>query len=219
MKEITELKEKISKLESGLKSKNTPENQKKIFEKALETAKLKLKELEQNPPKNETRGRKKGVKNKPKEEPVAKDKKPISQDRFKKLMEKLKGKKAYSFLRKMKKKNIKLDAELTALPAGKRISASGNVYYEYRPNRTDVSARHRLASGGGVDEKRKDYYYAARLKSSEWDEQKQEKLPNSTWSEAVLIAKQIAKMNKTEVRLSESEGFNNQGHYFHWQSI
>lgn len=221
MKEINELKEKISRLEAGLKSKNTPENQKKIFEKALETAKAKLAEMEDAP--KVGRGRPKGSTKKVKAdaEPQKKapERKKIDETRFKKLMEKLKGSKAYSFLRKMKKQNIKRDAEVLALPAGKRTSASGNVYYEYRTNRSDLNKTHRLAMGGEVDTKRKDYYYAARLKKGDWDEQEQQKIPNSTWDEAVLIAKHVAKTNNTEVRLSESEGYNNQGYYFHWQSI
>jgi hypothetical protein len=34
-----------------------------------------------------------------------------------------------------------LDSNKKAKPAGKRISAEGNVYYEYRRNRTDVNQR------------------------------------------------------------------------------
>jgi len=36
-------------------------------------------------------------------------------------------------------KNISRDKKLKALPPGKRISASGKVYYEYRQNRSDLS--------------------------------------------------------------------------------
>jgi hypothetical protein len=36
------------------------------------------------------------------------------------------------------------DRKRKALPAGKRVSASGNIYYERRPNRSDVSRKDRL---------------------------------------------------------------------------
>ena len=36
-------------------------------------------------------------------------------------------------------KNLSRDKKLKALPPGKRISASGKVYYEYRQNRSDLS--------------------------------------------------------------------------------
>jgi len=35
-------------------------------------------------------------------------------------------------------KNLSRDKKLKALPPGKRISASGKVYYEYRQNRSDL---------------------------------------------------------------------------------
>lgn len=223
MNEILELKQKIAKLEAGLKSKNMPESQKKIFEKALENATTKLKDLESAPPKKiETRGRKKGIPNKTKQEKKSTDehsKKPINEKKFNKLLDKLKSKKAYSFLKKIKKANLIKDYGLSALPSGKRTSANGNIYYEYRPNRTDVSAIHRLAHGGGLDTKRKDYYYARWTGKGKWSDEKQVKIPNSTWAEAVTIVKHIAQINKTEVRLSESEGYSNQGHYFHWQQL
>lgn len=36
------------------------------------------------------------------------------------------------------KTNLKRDKVRNALPSGKRISKSGNVYYEYRKNRSDM---------------------------------------------------------------------------------
>ena len=47
--------------------------------------------------------------------------------------------------------------------------------------------------------------------SSQWDKQPQISLGCISWNAAVKIAK--AQKDKA-VRLSESEGFNNQGHYF-----
>ena len=43
--------------------------------------------------------------------------------------------------KKRTKKSIYLDSLRPAKKAGKRISAEGNVYYEYRPNRTYVKPR------------------------------------------------------------------------------
>ena len=42
------------------------------------------------------------------------------------------------------KSNIRTDRKIRALHPGKRISASGNVYYEYRKNRSDRSRTKRL---------------------------------------------------------------------------
>lgn len=42
------------------------------------------------------------------------------------------------------KTNPKFDIRFGALPEGKRISESGNVYYETRRNRSDVSKRKKI---------------------------------------------------------------------------
>jgi len=39
------------------------------------------------------------------------------------------------------KSNVKRDKKRDALPAGKRISKSGKVYYEYRKNRSDLKGK------------------------------------------------------------------------------
>jgi len=39
-------------------------------------------------------------------------------------------------------KNLVKDLKFMALPPGKRISKEGNVYYEYRPNRSDIRYDH-----------------------------------------------------------------------------
>jgi hypothetical protein len=41
-------------------------------------------------------------------------------------------------------RNIKQDKRLSALPPGKRISKNGNIYYEYRSNRSDLNQKTRL---------------------------------------------------------------------------
>jgi len=73
----------------------------------------------------------------------------------------------------------------------------------------------KMAQGG---ETKKTYYLALRTSNKSWDSHKQEEF-DGTWNEAVSKAKQLAKENKSEVRLSESKGYNNQGHYFHHQNI
>lgn len=49
--------------------------------------------------------------------------------------------------------SIELDSNIKAKKPGKRISASGNVYYEYSPNRSDVNRKKKpyLEMGGGVE--------------------------------------------------------------------
>jgi hypothetical protein len=40
-----------------------------------------------------------------------------------------------------KRESLKGDKKRKALPPGKRISKSGNVYYEYRRNRSDLPGK------------------------------------------------------------------------------
>lgn len=47
-------------------------------------------------------------------------------------------------LRQIGKSNIKRDKLFVAKKPGKRVSASGNVYYERRRNRSDKNRRKRL---------------------------------------------------------------------------
>jgi hypothetical protein len=47
-------------------------------------------------------------------------------------------------------KSLKADSKRTALPSGKRVSASGKVYYENRPNRADANPKTRLKKGGKI---------------------------------------------------------------------
>jgi hypothetical protein len=42
------------------------------------------------------------------------------------------------------KTSVPVDRTLKALPPGKRISATGHVYWETRKNRSDVDSRKRL---------------------------------------------------------------------------
>lgn len=46
---------------------------------------------------------------------------------------------------------VRQDLQHAALPPGKRVSASGKVYYEYRANRSDDNSEKRFAEGGSVE--------------------------------------------------------------------
>jgi antirestriction protein len=56
-----------------------------------------------------------------------------------------------------KKAAIAADKKRKALHPGKRISESGNVYYENRPNRSDVDRRKKFMAGGSTDDSPKIY--------------------------------------------------------------
>ncbi|MCC6721764.1 MAG: hypothetical protein IT243_06135 [Bacteroidia bacterium] len=63
-------------------------------------------------------------------------------------------KKIRSFNRSRDKEDIVKDKNFRALKPGKRISEEGNVYYENRPNRSDIAPRQKLAEGGVINEKK-----------------------------------------------------------------
>jgi len=63
------------------------------------------------------------------------------------------------------KSNLARDAKRSALKGGKRISANGNVYYEYRPNHSDINPRTRLEKGGSVEGDKFTYMMLGRLQS------------------------------------------------------
>lgn len=66
----------------------------------------------------------------------------------------------------------------------------------------------------------KTYYYSIYTKTGlSWSQEKQYSVDFSSWSKFAEFCKQIAKSQQTEIRASESAGTNNQGHYFHWQSL
>lgn len=53
--------------------------------------------------------------------------------------------------KKTPKRSIELDKKYKALPPGKRISKDGNIYYETRPNRSDMDRRKKLNQGGDIE--------------------------------------------------------------------
>ena len=138
-----ELKAKIDKLENGIKSKATPSN----LIAPLKAQKSKLeKELE---------------------EMEAAEKKAVKTKKVSKVAEKIKAAKK-SVAKKTpakapakeerKKDNIARDGDRKSLPAGKRISKTGKVYYEMRANRTDkqTSKKPYLADGGILTDAKKE---------------------------------------------------------------
>ena len=130
-----ELKAKIDKLENGIKSKATPSN----LIAPLKAQKSKLeKELEEM-----EAAEKKAVKTK-KVSKVAEKIKAAKKSVAKKTSAKAPAKE------ERKKDNIARDGDRKSLPAGKRISKTGKVYYEMRANRTDkqTSKKPYLADGG-----------------------------------------------------------------------
>jgi hypothetical protein len=138
-----ELKTKIDKLENGIKSKATPSN----LIAPLKAQKAKLeKELE---------------------DMEAAEKKAVKTKKVSKVAEKIKAAKT-SVAKKTpakapakeerKKDNVVRDGDRKSLPAGKRISKTGKVYYEMRANRTDkqTSKKPYLADGGILTDAKKE---------------------------------------------------------------
>jgi hypothetical protein len=133
-----ELKAKIDKLENGIKSKATPSN----LIAPLKAQKAKLeKELE---------------------DMEAAEKKAVKTKKVSKVAEKIKAAKKSAPAKtpakapakeERKKDNIVRDGDRKSLPAGKRISKTGKVYYEMRANRTDkqTSRKPYLAKGGEIN--------------------------------------------------------------------
>lgn len=70
-----------------------------------------------------------------------------------------------------------------------------------------------VMENGGTITKYPTIWYAVKLKGKHWDECPQEKWNSLTWKDAVKRAKELSAEKKTEVRLSTTSGFNNQGHY------
>lgn len=61
----------------------------------------------------------------------------------------------------------------------------------------------------------KSYWFAVSEHGKSWNECTQVELECDSWADAVSTAYSWASKNNTEIRMSESAGFNNQGHFFH----
>jgi hypothetical protein len=70
-----------------------------------------------------------------------------------------------------------------------------------------------FAKGGAVS--KSNYYCAIKQKGEDWNKCPQTIIENKTWNQAVAAAKEMAAENNAEVRMSKSEGYVNQGHFFH----
>jgi hypothetical protein len=68
--------------------------------------------------------------------------------RKKKVITSAKRKKAAMVDVPTTKRGLAADKKREALPVGKRVSAAGNTYYEYRRNRADRNAKRKFAEGG-----------------------------------------------------------------------
>jgi hypothetical protein len=112
MATIKELQEKIAKLEKGINSKATSSTAKAKMRTQVKNFKSDIADLK--------------AKSKPTSSKVSKAKE-ISKEM----------KRKYSKSRPFGKSNIYQDAVRPAKPIGRRTSAEGNTYYEYRENRTD----------------------------------------------------------------------------------
>jgi hypothetical protein len=128
--------------------------------KILHKLKEKVKQAEPKKPVNIVKTAKaKAVAPKKVIEPKAKKTSSAAIDRARKIAMKYRKKQHIS----TSKGDLEKDAQRAALPAGKRISKQGNVYYENRENRTDRNPKKypRLEEGGDVSG---EHHYKVNLK-------------------------------------------------------
>jgi hypothetical protein len=64
---------------------------------------------------------------------------------------------------------------------------------------------------------KKTHYYSVATKHApmNWYEETQKELVDTTWEEAYSFCQMLANAEGSNVRLCESKGYNNQGHYIH----
>lgn len=129
-------KELIEKLRKGLNNKHLSDAQKKSIKAKIESLEKLEKKSEKAKPTKKVVEPKKEVKAKPakKEKVSTADKKEFNRHRVGRS-----------------KDDLAKDSKRIAMKGGKRISENGNVYYERRPNRSDVNPRKKFEDGGNVD--------------------------------------------------------------------
>lgn len=163
-----ELLQKKAELESELKKLETAEKKEKSYEQVLDKAKKTIASktastTTKNTAKKKVVETKKQIAKVKEEKAKVIAKTPAKVSSAKALLEKLKASKEQKDFNKGRSKDdIELDSKTKALPAGKRISAEGNTYYEYRANRSDVSTSKKpyLEMGGQLsttEKERLDY--------------------------------------------------------------
>jgi len=63
---------------------------------------------------------------------------------------------------------------------------------------------------------KKPYYFASKIEGCSWSDLPQTRAVFCEWADAVELAYELSRLNGScEVRMSESKGYNNQGHYFY----
>ena len=168
---IKKLKNEVSKMEAVYSKPSTSDKTKAILKKAIDKAKEDIAKLEgKSAPKATPKSEPKAAPKKASAAPKATKKAKKSLSALDKLKMKVKGKK-YSAYSKSST-DLKRDADRAAKPIGKRKSASGNTYYEYRANRFDVKQPPKrypklekggmMAKGGMVDYSKNGYVKAIR---------------------------------------------------------
>lgn len=155
---VQEIKEQIKDINEGLAEFSPSEKEQfgaKLLakKKELEIELSKLESATKQVPKTKPTTPKATAQKVAKEKVVAKAKAKTSKVviEAKAMLEKLRANKAQTEFNKGRSKDeIEEDAQRKALPAGKRISAEGNTYYENRANRSDVSTKRKpyLEMGG-----------------------------------------------------------------------
>jgi hypothetical protein len=163
----SEIKNKIAKLDAAIKSPATPANMlgklketKASFEKELAALESANKQVPKVQPKTSKAKQQKVAKQKVVSKAKAKVSKVAAE--AKTLLAKLRmSKEQKAFNEGRTKKELDKDAKREALPIGKRISAEGNTYYEYRSNKADVSTKKKpyLEMGGELASKSHFKYY------------------------------------------------------------
>jgi len=180
MATIKELQEKIAKLEKGINSKATNTNAKAKARLLVKKFKSDIAELK--------------AKSKPTTSKVSKAKE-ISKE----------IKRKYSKSRPFGKSDIYQDAVRPAKRIGKRTSAEGNTYYEYRENRTDrkqpPKKYPRLEDGGSIDDKNKKIMEAYREEISDL---RRQSYPQMSISEARKIASEYMLFNYSKEDLMKA---------------
>lgn len=136
-------KEILEKLKKGLSNKHLSDAQRKSI-------KAKIESLEKLDKKSEPKAVKKVVAPKKVEKVVSKKAKEAKPKKEVKVSAATK-KEMKRHKQGRSKSDLARDAKRSALKGGKRISAEGNVYYENRPNRSDVNPRTRFEKGGSVE--------------------------------------------------------------------
>jgi len=106
---------------------------------------------------------------------------------------------------KQSKAGIAQDKNIKALKAGKRESADGNIYYENRPNRSDVNRTKKLGKGGDFFTKLKSGTKEAYDKSKKYTKDKIHDQKKKVALEVIDDTKDKVTSSKTKIVLKGAE--------------